>query len=445
MDNNLQLAELRKIAKEKGLKNISKLKKDELIEVLTNLEKEEENTIETNESKNIQIDETSSQSTGNGYKITNEDDDIVEGILEVLPDGYGFLRGENYLSTPKDVYISPVQIKRFRLNTGDKIKGIARFPKEGEKFPALIFVGDVNGDSPDVAMKRKNFDELIPIHPDERIKLEISQSETATRMIDLISPIGKGQRGMIVAPPKVGKTTLLKKIANSITTNNPEIELIVLLIDERPEEVTDMKRSIKGDVIYSTFDELPEHHVKVAEMVLERAKRLTEQNRDVVILLDSITRLARAYNLVVPPSGKTLSGGLDPTALYKPKRFFGAARNIENGGSLTILATALVETGSKMDDIIFEEFKGTGNMEVHLDRKLSERRIFPAIDINKSGTRREEKLLTPREKDTVFALRKALSSMSVADVTEQLLSQMVASKNNEEFLDKIDVFLKNFK
>ena len=445
MDNNLQLAELRKIAKEKGLKNISKLKKDELIEVLTNLEKEEENTIETNESKNIQIDETSSQSAGNGYKITNEDDDIVEGILEVLPDGYGFLRGENYLSTPKDVYISPVQIKRFRLNTGDKIKGIARFPKEGEKFPALIFVGDVNGDSPDVAMKRKNFDELIPIHPDERIKLEISQSEIATRMIDLISPIGKGQRGMIVAPPKVGKTTLLKKIANSITTNNPEIELIVLLIDERPEEVTDMKRSIKGDVIYSTFDELPEHHVKVAEMVLERAKRLTEQNRDVVILLDSITRLARAYNLVVPPSGKTLSGGLDPTALYKPKRFFGAARNIENGGSLTILATALVETGSKMDDIIFEEFKGTGNMEVHLDRKLSERRIFPAIDINKSGTRREEKLLTPREKDTVFALRKALSSMSVADVTEQLLSQMVASKNNEEFLDKIDVFLKNFK
>ncbi len=445
MDNNLQLAELRKIAKEKGLKNISKLKKDGLIEVLTNLEKEEENTIETNESKNIQIDETSSQSTGNGYKITNEDDDIVEGILEVLPDGYGFLRGENYLSTPKDVYISPVQIKRFRLNTGDKIKGIARFPKEGEKFPALIFVGDVNGDSPDVAMKRKNFDELIPIHPDERIKLETSQSEIATRMIDLISPIGKGQRGMIVAPPKVGKTTLLKKIANSITTNNPEIELIVLLIDERPEEVTDMKRSIKGDVIYSTFDELPEHHVKVAEMVLERAKRLTEQNRDVVILLDSITRLARAYNLVVPPSGKTLSGGLDPTALYKPKRFFGAARNIENGGSLTILATALVETGSKMDDIIFEEFKGTGNMEVHLDRKLSERRIFPAIDINKSGTRREEKLLTPREKDTVFALRKALSSMSVADVTEQLLSQMVASKNNEEFLDKIDVFLKNFK
>lgn len=441
MDNSLQLVELRKIAKEKGIKNISKLKKDELIEVLNNLE----NNVETKDNAITQNDETSSQTANNGYKITNEDDDIVEGILEVLPDGYGFLRGENYLSSPKDVYISPVQIKRFRLNTGDKIKGIARFPKEGEKFPALIFVGDVNGDSPDVAMKRKSFDELIPIHPEERLKLETKQNEIATRIIDLISPIGKGQRGMIVAPPKVGKTTLLKKIANSITTNNPDVELIVLLIDERPEEVTDMKRSIKGDVIYSTFDELPDHHVKVAEMVLERAKRLTEHNKDVVILLDSITRLARAYNLVVPPSGKTLSGGLDPTALYKPKRFFGAARNIENGGSLTILATALVETGSKMDDIIFEEFKGTGNMEVHLDRKLSERRIFPAIDINKSGTRREEKLLTPREKDTVFALRKALSSMPVADVTEQLLSQMVASKNNDEFLDKIDLFLRNFK
>ncbi len=439
MYNNLQLAELRKIAKEKGLKNITKLKKDELIELLDSLEEGEK------ENKKSEQKIEGSQIEDGGYKVTNEDDDIVEGILEVLPDGYGFLRGDNYLTSPKDVYISPIQIKRFRLNTGDKIKGIARFPKEGEKFPALIFVGDVNGDSPDVAMKRKSFDDLIPIHPEDRIRLETAQSEIATRMIDLISPIGKGQRGMIVAPPKVGKTTLIKKIANSITTNNPEIELIVLLIDERPEEVTDMKRSIKGDVIYSTFDELPDHHVKVAEMVIERAKRLVEHKKDVVILLDSITRLARAYNLVVPPSGKTLSGGLDPTALYKPKRFFGAARNIEKGGSLTILATALVETGSKMDDIIFEEFKGTGNMEVHLDRKLSEKRIFPAIDINKSGTRREEKLLTPKEKETVFALRKALSSMPVADVTEQLLTQMVASKNNEDFLDKMDYFLKNFK
>ncbi len=435
MYDNMQLTDLRKIAKERGLKNISKLKKNELIELLIETENQDK--------KQNSVEDTSSN--GDSYKITNEDDAIVEGILEVLPDGYGFLRGDNYLSSNKDVYISPIQIKRFRLNTGDKIKGIARFPKEGEKFPALIFVGDVNGDSPDVAMKRKNFDELIPIHPEEKLKLETTQNELAMRIIDLISPIGKGQRGMIVAPPKVGKTTLLKKIANSITTNNPDVELIVLLIDERPEEVTDMKRSIKGDVIYSTFDELPEHHIKVAEMVLERAKRLTEQNRDVVILLDSITRLARAYNIVVPASGKTLSGGLDPTALHKPKRFFGAARNIENGGSLTILATALIETGSKMDDIIFEEFKGTGNMEVHLDRKLSEKRIFPAIDINKSGTRREEKLLTPKELDTVFALRKALSSLPVSDVTEQLLSQMVISKNNQDFLDKMDYYLRNYK
>ena len=444
MDNSMQLTELRKIAKERGLKNISKLKKNELLELLNETEgNTNSEDVELKESK--KSSEAVEPANGDGYKVTNEDDAIVEGILEVLPDGYGFLRGENYLSSNKDVYISPIQIKRFRLNTGDKIKGIARFPKDGEKFPALIFVGDVNGDSPDVAMKRKSFDELIPIYPEERLKLETTQNEIAMRIIDLISPIGKGQRGMIVAPPKVGKTTLLKKIANSITTNNPEVELIVLLIDERPEEVTDMKRSIKGDVIYSTFDELPEHHIKVAEMVLERAKRLIEQNRDVVILLDSITRLARAYNIVVPASGKTLSGGLDPTALHKPKRFFGAARNIENGGSLTILATALIETGSKMDDIIFEEFKGTGNMEVHLDRKLSEKRIFPAIDINKSGTRREEKLLTPKELDTVYALRKALSSLPVADVTEQLLSQMVISKNNEEFLDKMDYFLRNYK
>ena len=295
-------------------------------------------------------------------------------------------------------------------------------------------------------MRRKAFDELIPIFPNERLKLETTPNEYAMRIIDLISPIGKGQRGMIVAPPKVGKTTLLKKIANSISKNNPEIELIVLLIDERPEEVTDMKRSITGQVIHSTFDELPEHHVKVAEMVLERAKRLVEQGRDVVILLDSITRLTRAYNLVIPSSGRTLSGGIDPAALHKPKKFFGAARNIENGGSLTILATGLIETGSRMDDIIFEEFKGTGNMEVHLDRKLSERRIFPAIDINKSGTRREDLLLTPKEKDTVFALRKALNSMPVSEVTEQVIKLMTETKNNEEFIDKIDkMFLARFK
>ena len=424
---NLSLLELKEIAKNNGIKNISKLKKEELIDILSNLNTETKSSIEEKNER---------------YKVTSENDTIVEGILEVLPDGYGFLRGDNYLPTPKDVYISPIQIKRFRLNTGDMIKGISRKPTEEEKFPALIFVGEVNGQSPENAYKRKNFDDLIPIFPDERLRLETVSNEYSMRIIDLVSPIGKGQRGMIVAPPKVGKTTLLKNIANSITANNPDVELIVLLIDERPEEVTDMKRSINGEVIYSTFDELPEHHVKVAEMVLERAKRLTEQNKDVVILLDSITRLARAYNLVVPASGRTLSGGLDPSSLHKPKRFFGAARNIENGGSLTILATALIETGSRMDDVIFEEFKGTGNMEVHLDRKLSEKRIFPAIDINKSGTRREDLLLSKEEQEAVYTLRKALSNLNTADVTEQVINLMLSTKNNQEFIEKIKNILK---
>ena len=448
------LVELRQLAKETGIKNVSKLKKEELIELLKNIENTVLSDINNNLDDINQVEQTeevenesitTNMSSQGGYKLTNADDEIVEGILEVLPDGYGFLRGENYLSSPKDVYISPVQIRRFKLDKGDKIKGIARIPKEGEKFPALIYVGEVNGEAPEKAYRRKKFDDLIPIYPDERIRLETVSNEYAMRIIDLMSPIGKGQRGMIVAPPKVGKTTLLKKIANSITQNNPEIELIVLLIDERPEEVTDMRRSIKGDVIYSTFDELPEHHVKVAEMVLERAKRLTEQNKDVVILLDSITRLARAYNLVIPSSGRTLSGGLDPSALHKPKKFFGAARNIENGGSLTILATALVETGSRMDDVIFEEFKGTGNMEVHLDRGLSEKRIFPAIDINKSGTRREELLLSSEELEIVFALRKAMSTMSVSEITEQLIKQMLETKNNQDFLERMKIFLKNIK
>ena len=430
------LTELKELAKENNIRNISKLKKEDLIELLSQVLNKESSVSEPTKEENNQ--------DLSGYKLTNEGDEIVEGILDILPDGYGFLRGDNYLSSPKDVYISVIQIRRFKLDTGDVIKGISRF-KEGEKFPSLIFVGEVNGESPEKAARRKRFDELTPIYPNERIKLETQSKEYAMRMIDLMSPIGKGQRGMIVAPPKVGKTTLLKKIANSITANNPEVELIVLLIDERPEEVTDMKRSIKGDVIYSTFDELPEHHVKVAEMVLERAKRLTEQNKDVVILLDSITRLARAYNLVIPSSGRTLSGGFDPAALHKPKKFFGAARNIENGGSLTILATALIETGSRMDDVIFEEFKGTGNMEVHLDRKLSEKRIFPAIDINKSGTRREDLLLTKQERETVFALRKAMNSMPVADVTEQVISQMTQTKDNEEFIEKMDLYLRKFK
>ena len=478
------LVELRQFAKEKGIKNVTKLKKEELIDVLgkeselsdskmsellvqnqakdvidakhINITNSEEKTPEKTENTTqdmpamnfetaavkFQINANAKDDSNLKYKLTTPEDFIAEGVLEILPDGYGFLRGENYLSSPKDVYISPVQIRRFRLDNGDKIKGIARLPKEGERFPALIFVGEVNGESPENLYKRKKFDDLTPIYPEEKIKLETTSNEYSMRMIDLICPIGKGQRGMIVAPPKVGKTTLLKKIANSITANHPEIELIVLLIDERPEEVTDMKRSIKGDVIYSTFYELPEHHVKVAEMVLERAKRLTEQGKDIVILLDSITRLARAYNLVIPASGRTLSGGLDPAALHKPKKFFGAARNIEFGGSLTILATALIETGSRMDEVIFEEFKGTGNMEVHLDRSLSEKRIFPAIDINKSGTRREEKLLTPDELATAFALRKALSSMPVADVTEQIITQMIATKNNEEFIEKMKKILK---
>ena len=445
---NMTLIELKNIAKEKNIKNISKLKKEELITMLNDLEK---NTL--NKTKELRYDSDDKdqleefnevEDSSVEYKVTNNEDKIIEGILEVLPDGYGFLRGENYLSSDKDVYISPVQIRRFKLDTGDMIKGISRC-KEGERFPSLIFVGEVNGQHPEKAARRKRFDELTPIYANEKLKLETTSKEYAMRIIDLMSPIGKGQRGMIVAPPKVGKTTLLKKIANSISTNNPEVELIVLLIDERPEEVTDMKRSIKGKVIYSTFDELPEHHVKVAEMVLERAKRITEQNKDVVILLDSITRLARAYNLVIPSSGRTLSGGLDPSALHKPKKFFGAARNIENGGSLTILATALIETGSRMDDVIFEEFKGTGNMEVHLDRTLSEKRIFPAIDINKSGTRREDLLLSKKELETVFALRKALNSLPVADVTEQIINQMIQTRNNDEFLDKMDLYLKRFK
>ena len=445
------LVELRQIAKEQGVKNVSKLKKDELIKLITDNNENKEEKIETKRNfyPSLRVtDESESEpilEAGEGYKLTSEDDRIVQGVLEILPDGYGFLRGQNYLSTPRDIYVSPVQIRRFRLDKGDKIKGIARLPKEGEKFPALIFVGEVNGEAPEKAYRRVKFDDLTPIYPEERIRLETTPNEYAMRIIDLMSPIGKGQRGQIVAQPKVGKTTLLKKIANSISTNNPEIELIVLLIDERPEEVTDMKRSIKGEVIYSTFDELPENHVKVAEMVLERAKRLVEHKKDVVILLDSITRLARAYNLVVPSSGRTLSGGIDPASLHKPKKFFGAARNIENGGSLTILATSLIETGSRMDDVIFEEFKGTGNMEVHLNRTLSEKRIFPAIDINKSGTRREEKLLDSKELETVFALRKAMSRMSTEDVTEQLISEMVKTNTNKEFIDKMNIFLSKFK
>lgn len=387
----------------------------------------------------VQYPQQAAQSQGQQSTEKIESDDPVEGVLEVLPDGYGFLRSENYLSGPKDIYVSPSQIRRFGLKTGDKLRGKGRIPKEGEKFQALLYVQSINGDTPDVASKRVPFEYLTPIYPDQRITLETAPREFSTRLIDLIAPIGKGQRGMIVSPPKAGKTILLKKIANAITVNYPEIELIVLLIDERPEEVTDMQRSIKGEVIYSTFDEVPEHHIKVAEMVLERAQRLVEQKKDVVILLDSITRLARAYNLTIPPTGRTLSGGLDPGALHKPKRFFGAARNIENGGSLTIMATALIETGSRMDDVIFEEFKGTGNMELHLDRKLSEKRIFPAIDINKSGTRREELLLSQKELESVYTVRKAMSNMGTAEVTEILINRLLQTRTNDDFVNSIKI------
>lgn len=435
--DSLSIADLRDLAKMKGITNISKLKKSELIEQILEVSSSKNDSTQNKLAEKIseESDNLAENISDNAYSVSNEGDEITEGILELLPDGYGFLRGDNYLSSQKDVYISPIQIRRFKLDTGDKIKGIKRTPKEGEKFPALIYVGEVNGETPDKAMKRKKFDDLIPIYPNERLKLESKSAEYTMRLMDLFSPIGKGQRGMIVAPPKAGKTTILKKIANSISENNPEVELIVLLIDERPEEVTDMKRSIKGEVIYSTFDEQPEHHVKVAEMVIERAKRLTEQNKDVVVLLDSITRLARAYNLVIPSSGKTLSGGFDPSALHKPKRFFGAARNTEDAGSLTVLATALVETGSRMDDVIFEEFKGTGNMEVVLNRDLSEKRIFPAVDINKSGTRREDLLLDEGEMASIYSIRKAMSNLSTADMTEHLLDQMMKTKNNKDFLE----------
>ncbi len=421
---NKTVAELREIASDLGIENYSKLKKSELIEAISSKNLPEEKSVELTKVEG------------------REEPEDAEGILEVLADGFGFLRSENYLSGTQDIYVSPIQIRRFNLKTGDKINCKVRPCREGERFRALIYVNSVNGDDVSVALRRKPFDQLIPVFPDSRLKLETTAQETATRLIDLIAPIGKGQRGMIVAPPKAGKTTLLKKIANAISDNYPDVELIVLLIDERPEEVTDMQRSIKGEVIYSTFDELPEHHIRVAEMVLERAERLVEHKKDVVVLLDSITRLARAYNLTIPSSGRTLSGGLDPAALHKPKKFFGAARNIEKGGSLTILATALVETGSRMDEVIFEEFKGTGNMELHLDRKLSEKRIFPAIDMNKSGTRREDLLLNKDEWEATMNIRRKLGNQGNQDIAESLLNLLVATKSNQEFIEKVNKAIK---
>jgi len=416
----LKIAELREIAKEKGVDNYAKLKKNDLIEAISKTEETVENT-----------------SYSDPVRKTN----LMSGVLEVLSEGYGFLRSENYESGENDVFVPQNQIRRFNLKTGDFIVGNTRLQPDAGRHEALLYVQTVNGDKVDVSIRRKSFDDLTPVYPTERLRLETTKEDSAMRLIDLIAPIGKGQRGIIVAPPKAGKTTLLKNIANSITENHPEAELIVLLIDERPEEVTDMQRSIKGDVVFSTFDEEPSHHTKMAEIVLERAKRLVEHGKDVIILLDSITRLARAYNLTITATGRTLSGGLDPGALFRPKRFFGAARNIENGGSLTILATALTETGSRMDDVIYEEFKGTGNMEVHLDRRLQERRIFPAVDIAKSGTRKEELLLSNKEFETVWSIRKAFGNKNGAEVTENIINWIVKTRNNQEFTENIGKFL----
>ncbi len=425
------LTQLRQIADDLKIDGYQRLKKEYLIEeIIKNLE--DSNSLE--EKIDIQIENP-------------ETDYIAEGILEVMPDGYGFLRSDNYLPGDKDIYVSQTQIKRFKLSTGDMLKGIARFTTDPQnKFPSLIYIDKINSDRVEVALKRKNFDALIPIYPIDRLILETDTKNFSTRIIDIIAPIGKGQRGLIVAQPKAGKTTLLKQIANGILTNNKNVKLMVLLIDERPEEVTDIERSIDAEVIHSTFDESPEHHIKVAKMVLERAKRLVEHDKDVVILLDSITRLTRASNLTVDPSGRTLSGGLDPACLYFPKKFFGAARNIENGGSLTILATALIDTGSRMDDIIFEEFKGTGNMEIHLDRKLTERRIFPSIDIYKSGTRRDDLLLSKDEQECGTYIRRLMSQGNTSscnvEMMEKILNIITKTKNNKEF---VEVFLENMR
>ncbi len=419
----LPLTTLRELAKSRDIKGTGTMKKSEVIEAM--LEQDEKDKVKA--SGALHIDELDSGMA-------------AQGILEVLPDGYGFIRSANYLPGENDVYVSPSQIRKFGLKTGDIITGNTRIKALNEKFSALLYVTKVNGMTPSEATQRANFEELTPIFPDERLRLENGKNVVAMRIVDLLSPIGKGQRGMIVSPPKAGKTTLLKQVAQAVLKNNPEMHILILLIDERPEEVTDIKEAIVGDnveVIYSTFDELPEHHKRVSEMVIERAKRLVEHGKDVMILLDSITRLARAYNLTVPPSGRTLSGGLDPAALHMPKRFFGAARNMREGGSLTILATALVDTGSKMDDVIYEEFKGTGNMELVLDRKLQERRVFPAIDIPKSGTRRDDLLLTKEEQDAVYNMRKALNGMRPEEAVENILNMFTRTEDNAEFVDMV--------
>ena len=446
---SLSLTQLKELAKSQGVKNVSAMRKPQLVQLLGELE--EKYTQEKETEKNLHtvtdsVEEKVSETVSETVSEVQEEapaehldsGQIANGILEVMSDGFGFIRCENYLPGSNDIYVSPAQIRRFNLKTGDIVEGNIRVKTQNEKFSALLFIRSVNGEHPAVASRRKNFEDMTPIFPNERIRLETARGGVPMRIMDLVSPIGKGQRGMIVAPPKTGKTTLLKQIAKAITQNNPELNLIILLIDERPEEVTDIRESITGknvEVIYSTFDELPEHHKRVSEMVLERAKRLVEHKRDVVILLDSITRLARAYNLTVPPSGRTLSGGLDPAALYMPKKFFGAARNMREGGSLTVLATALVETGSRMDDVVFEEFKGTGNMELVLDRKLSEKRIFPAVDIPKSGTRREDLLLSKEEIEAAYSMRKALNGMKSDEALERILDMFMHSEDNKAFVN----------
>ena len=468
---SLSLATLKDLAKARGLKGISTLRKPELIERMLEEDEKEKASAGSAESKNTEhrqeesareescareenrvreprtsydTSERKNYQERTEYPCKNpaetaqlDSGEKANGILEVLPDGYGFIRCANYLPGENDIYVSPSQIRRFNLKTGDIVQGSIRIKTQGEKFSALLYVNSINGFPPSEGQRRYNFEDMTPIFPNERLRMERPGGTVAMRIMDLLSPIGKGQRGMIVSPPKAGKTTLLKDVAKSILKNNPSMHLIILLIDERPEEVTDIKEEIKGDnveVIYSTFDELPEHHRRVSEMVVERARRLVEHKQEVTILLDSITRLARAYNLCVTPSGRTLSGGLDPAALHMPKRFFGAARNMREGGSLTILATALVDTGSKMDDVIYEEFKGTGNMELVLDRKLQEKRVFPAIDIQKSGTRREDLLLTKDEQEAVYNMRRALNSLKAEDAVEQILNMFSRTKNNAEFI-----------
>ncbi|MGP1488477.1 MAG: transcription termination factor Rho [Peptoanaerobacter stomatis] len=436
---HLKITELKELAKEKNVSNYSKMKKNELIQALSSISNDDIKQIDIQEDvciKNID-DEPNSNEKKVGELFIAENNSIASGVLEILPDGYGFLRGDNYLSTENDVYMSPTQIRRFRMKTGDYIEGVVRPPKTGEKFSALLFVHKINGEHPEKSIKRMSFDNLTPIYPREKFNLNNSD-DVSSRIVDIIAPIGKGQRGLIVAPPKAGKTMLIKALANSIKTHNPEVELIILLIDERPEEVTDIKESVKdADVIYSTFDELPAHHIKVAEMVLNRAKGLVEFKKDVVILLDSITRLARAYNITIQSSGKTLSGGLDPSSLYGPKQFFGAARNLKEGGSLTILSTALIDTGSRMDDVIFEEFKGTGNMELTLDRKISQKRIFPAIDIEKSGTRKDELLQSEKEMQLAANIRKNLENHTNVYYLEKLI-KLLQSKSSENLIKQIE-------